>query len=110
MAGALPETLLRILRAHPRAGSAELCRLLGGVNRSTLARALRSLEGRVVGRGGSRRIRYALRRELRGSAAGLPVYRIDAAGRGHGESSALQRAASFRNSPRAGCARGRSST
>lgn len=83
MTSVLPETLLRILRAHPRVGSAELCRLLGGVNRSTLARALRSLEGRIVSRGGSRRIRYALRRELRGSAAALPVYRIDAAGRGH---------------------------
>lgn len=79
----LSETLLRLLREHPRAGSAELCRWLGGVNRSTLARALRPLDGLVLSRGGSRRTRYALRRELRGSAAAIPVYRIDEAGQGH---------------------------
>jgi hypothetical protein len=83
MTSPLSETLLRVLREHPRAGSAELCRWLGGVNRSTLARAVRSLGGLVLCRGGSRRTRYALRRELRGSAAALPVYRIDEAGQGH---------------------------
>jgi hypothetical protein len=77
------EDLLRTLRAHPRAGSAELCRLLGGINRSTLARALRSLGDCVISRGGSRRTRYALRRALRGSHASLPLYRIDASGQGH---------------------------
>lgn len=77
------DDLLRILRTHPRVASAELCRLLGGINRSTLARALQVLEGQVVSRGGSRRIRYSLRRALRGSGASLPLYRIDEAGQGH---------------------------
>lgn len=77
------EDLLRVLRANPRAGSAVLCRLLGGINRSTLARALQGLGDKVVSCGGSRRIRHALRRALRGSEIGLPLYRIDAAGEGH---------------------------
>lgn len=78
------ETLLRVLREHPRASSNELCRLLGGINRSTLMRAFQVLEdGRVISRGSSRRIRYALRRELRGSTAPLPLYRIDEEGQGH---------------------------
>ncbi|MDP2809129.1 MAG: type II toxin-antitoxin system HipA family toxin YjjJ [Rhodocyclaceae bacterium] len=82
MAKVLPETLLRVLRENPRAGSAELCRLLGDVNRSTLSRGLRSLASKVVSRGGSRRTRHALRRALRGSETSLPLYRIDEAGRG----------------------------
>ncbi|MDZ4251933.1 MAG: type II toxin-antitoxin system HipA family toxin YjjJ [Sulfuritalea sp.] len=77
------DDLLRALRTHPRAGSAALCRLLGGINRSTLARALRVLAGQVVSRGGSRRTRYSLRRSLRGSEAGLPLYRVDESGQGH---------------------------
>ncbi|WP_301102687.1 type II toxin-antitoxin system HipA family toxin YjjJ [Propionivibrio sp.] len=83
MTKVLPETLLRALREHPRTGSAELCRLLGGINRSTLARGVQVLEERVVSRGSSRRSRYALRRELRGSLAALPLYRIDETGQGH---------------------------
>ena len=78
-----PEALVRVLREYPRAGSAELCRLLGGVNRSTLMRGVQALGGLVTSRGGSRRTRYALRRELRGSTASLPLYRIDEAGHGH---------------------------
>ena len=77
------DDLLRVLRANPRAGSALLCRLLGGINRSTLARAVQALGDRVVSRGGSRRTRHALRRALRGSGQGMPLYRIDAAGEGH---------------------------
>ena len=77
------DDLLHALRTHPRVGSAALCRLLGGINRSTLARALQVLEGQVVSRGGSRRIRYSLRRPLRGSEDSLPLYRIDALGQGH---------------------------
>ncbi|MBI2315946.1 MAG: DNA-binding protein, partial [Betaproteobacteria bacterium] len=76
-------TVLRVLGENPRAGSAALCRLLGGINRSTLARALRSLGSRAVGRGAARRARHALRRALRGNEAPLPLYRIDADGRGH---------------------------
>jgi len=82
MTKVLPETLLRFLREHPRASSAELCRLLGGVNRSTLMRGVQALGGLVISRGGSRRTRYALRRELRGRTAPLPLYRIDEAGHG----------------------------
>ena len=78
-----PEALLRTLRANPCAGSATLCRLLGGINRSTLARGIQSLGDQVVSRGGSRRTRYAARRALRGALAPLALYRIDAAGRGH---------------------------
>ena len=37
----------------------------------------------MVSRGGSRRIRYSLRRALRGSEDSLPLYRIDEAGQGH---------------------------
>ncbi len=78
-----PETLLRTLRANPRAGSAALCRLLGGINRSTLARGIQSLGEQLVSRGGSRRTRYAARRALRGTSAPITLYRIDASGRGH---------------------------
>ena len=58
--------LLQALRAFPRAGS-----------------ALKTLGDAVVSGGGSRRTRYALRRELRGNARPIPLYRIDEAGRGH---------------------------
>lgn len=80
---ATPGDLIRVLRAHPRASGAELCRQLGGINRSTLMRLADQLGAAVVRRGGSRRTRYALRRALRGSDASLPLYRIDAQGDGH---------------------------
>ncbi len=82
MARLFTDTLLRVLRANPRAGSAELCRLLGGINRSTLARGLAGLGDRIVSRGGSRRIAYALRRPIRSALAALPLYRVDESGRG----------------------------
>lgn len=75
--------LLKILQAHPGMSSAELCRRLGGIDRSTLTRRLATLGGAVISRGGSRRTAYALRRALRGSDASIPVYRIDESGRGH---------------------------
>jgi hypothetical protein len=49
----------------------------------TLARWLKALAGNVIARGSTRRTRYALRRELRGSSAPLPLYRVDEAGHGH---------------------------
>lgn len=67
----------------PRAGSAELCRRLKGINRSTLARLVAQMDRDIIRLGGSRRIRYALRRNLRGRNAPLPLYRIDAEGTGH---------------------------
>ena len=75
--------LIEILRVHPGISSAELCRRLGGINRSTLSRRLAALGDAVISRGGSRRTAYALRRELRGSEAPVPLYRIDESGRGH---------------------------
>ncbi|MEN9904798.1 MAG: putative kinase YjjJ, partial [Pseudomonadota bacterium] len=77
MAKITPDDVLRVLRSHPQAGSAELCRLLGDINRSTLARAMQAVSAQVVVRGGSRRIRYSLRRSLRGSVEPLALYRID---------------------------------
>lgn len=77
------ESLMAALRRQPASGSAELCARLGGVNRSTLMRALRELGDSVVSCGRARRTRYALRRALRGDAQPIPLYRVDSAGRGH---------------------------
>lgn len=73
------DNLTRVLREHPRAGSSELCVRLGGINRATLMRALKTLGDAVVVGGETRRTRYALRRALRGSIAPMPFYRIDEA-------------------------------
>ena len=75
--------LIKILQAHPAIPTAELCKRLGGIDRSTLTRRLAALGEAVISRGGSRRTAYALRRALRGSDASIPVYRIDEFGRGH---------------------------
>jgi HipA-like C-terminal domain len=83
MASLNTNDLINILQAHPGIPSAELCRRLGGINRSTLTRRLGVLGGRVISRGGSRRTAYALRRRLRGSDAPISLYRIDETGRGH---------------------------
>lgn len=80
---ATPADLIRVLRAHPRASGAQLCRQLGGINRSTLMRLADQLGAAILRRGGSRRTRYALRRALRGRDEPLPLYRIDAQGDGH---------------------------
>ena len=47
----------------------------------TLHRLLKEFGDRVVATGKARRTRYALRRELRGVAAPLPLYEIDSTGR-----------------------------
>lgn len=73
----------KILRATPRLGSAELRERLGNISRATLKRTLDEVRDELVVRGGSRRIRYALRRALRGRSEPLPLFRIDAQGRGH---------------------------
>lgn len=77
------DTLTRILREHPRAGSKELCARLNGISRATLTRALKTLGAAVIIGGGSRRTRYALRRPLRGNTAPVPLYRVDEQGQGH---------------------------
>jgi len=75
--------LRQALMKHPRASGAELCRLLKGVNRSTVMRLVAQIEGEVIRRSGSRRTRYVLRRALRGRNDSLPLYRIDVSGTGH---------------------------
>lgn len=74
--------LYTALRPGPLAG-AELRRALGGISAATLSRMVASASAGIVRRGGSRRIRYGLRRSLRGQAETLPLYRIDAQGIGH---------------------------
>jgi hypothetical protein len=75
--------LRNALMKNPRAGGTSLCNSLNGINRSTLARLIAQIDHEVIRRGGSRRIRYALRRTLRGRSDALPLYRIDAEGVGH---------------------------
>ena len=75
--------LRNALSKNPRLSGADLCRQLKGINRSTLARLIAQIDSEVIRRGGSRRIRYALRRSLRGRSESLPLYRIDAEGGGH---------------------------
>lgn len=77
------DDLARMMRAHPRAGSTELCARLKGISRATLTRALNALGDAVLTGGASRRTRYALRRPLRGHAAPIALYRIDEHGHGH---------------------------
>lgn len=83
MANLSSDLLLQTLRRNPRAGSKDLCSLLGGINRSTLTRNVIALGGQVIGLGSARRSRYALRQPLRGDLAELPLYRIDEHGNGH---------------------------
>lgn len=78
----LPD-LRRALTREPPVSTRDLCRRLGGVDRATLLRWVRRLEGEVVRLGQARRSAYALRRALGGRLASLPLYRIDAAGSGH---------------------------
>lgn len=75
--------LRRVLLATPRATSATLCAALNGINRSTLNRIISQIDAEVIHRGGSRRTRYALRRDLRGRQAPMPLYRVDISGAGH---------------------------
>ncbi|MBK1654975.1 hypothetical protein CKO29_09695 [Allochromatium vinosum] len=71
------------LTRDPPVSTRDLCRHLGGVDRATLLRWVRRLEGEVVRLGQARRSAYALRRAIRGRLEPLPLYRIDAAGTGH---------------------------
>jgi hypothetical protein len=51
-----------------------------GISVATLHRLLPALGARLVSAGAARRTRYALRRELRGTAADLPLYAVDDTG------------------------------
>jgi hypothetical protein len=73
--------LVRALRTHRPAHAGVLAATLG-VSQATLSRALRALGSELVVRGAGRRTRYALRRPVRGNAAPVPLYAIDAEGRG----------------------------
>jgi hypothetical protein len=73
--------VLTILRLTHRLPAADLLARLG-VSRATMTRAIRTLGAAVVTRGQARRKAYAARRALRGDVAPLPLFRVDAAGRG----------------------------
>ncbi|RQP25778.1 type II toxin-antitoxin system HipA family toxin YjjJ [Piscinibacter terrae] len=51
------------------------------VSRATLHRLLKEAGGQVVAAGKAQQARYALRRAIRGEAADLPLYEVDAQGR-----------------------------
>ena len=70
-----------VLRSLAPAGAADLAARLD-VSLPTMLRILREQGERVVRIGTTKNARYALRRPLRGVAKPIPVYRIDAAGRG----------------------------
>ena len=72
--------LTAILARRAAVGAAGLAEQ-AGVSVATLHRLLQELGAAVVAMGKARRARYALRRPLRGDAAELPVYEVDAAGR-----------------------------
>lgn len=74
------DRLATVLGRQPAASARELAAILG-VSVPTLHRMLAELDGRVLAAGKARRVRYALRRPLRGVEAELPVYRVDRAGR-----------------------------
>lgn len=75
--------LRQVLTQNPPVSTRELCRRLGGIDRATLLRRVRRLEGEVVRLGQARRSSYALRRAMRGRLEPLPLYRLDASGAGH---------------------------
>lgn len=72
--------LLRILRERGMTPAADLRAALG-ISPASLARVVGGLGEQIVRIGRARASRYALRREVRGLPAELPVYRVDQAGR-----------------------------
>lgn len=75
------DQLTAVLARRSAVGAAEVAGPLG-VSIPTLHRMLQGLgDGMVVNTGKARRSRYALRRDLRGELAPLPLYEVDAAGR-----------------------------
>jgi hypothetical protein len=75
--------LRQALMHDPPVSTRELCRRLGGIDRATLLRWVRRLDGEVVRLGQARRSSYARRRSVRGRREPLPLYRLDASGAGH---------------------------
>ena len=74
------DQLTAVLRRRAASSAPELAVALG-VSLPTLQRMLRERAGEIVGAGKARRSRYALRRAVRGQAAPLPLYEVDASGR-----------------------------
>ncbi|MES3014841.1 MAG: type II toxin-antitoxin system HipA family toxin YjjJ [Pseudomonadota bacterium] len=74
------DQLTTVLARRSAVGAAEIAGPLG-VSIPTLHRMLQALGDAVVSTGKARRSRYALRRDLRGEMAPLPLYEVDSAGR-----------------------------
>jgi len=79
----LHSDLRRALMSEPPVSTRDLLQRLGGIDRATLSRWVRHLDGEVVRLGQARRSAYALRREVRGRLEPMPLYRLDASGAGH---------------------------
>jgi hypothetical protein len=75
----IADETLRTLRTWGRMPAGDLRARLQ-VSRATLMRAVAALGPAVVARGRARRTAYAARRAIRGSAAPLPLYRVNANG------------------------------
>lgn len=73
--------ILGILRTWHKMSAGELL-TRAQVSRPTLMRAVRSLGQQVVARGRARRTAYAARRAVRGIDRSIPLFQIDAEGRG----------------------------
>ena len=71
-----PESIVQLLRRHHRVPAAQLQEQLG-VSRATLMRTVQAAGDSVLTIGRARRTSYAARRQLRGSPAPLPVFRVD---------------------------------
>lgn len=74
------DQLTAVLARRANVGAADIAAPLA-VSIPTLHRMLQALGDAVVSTGKARRSRYALRRDLRGEFAPLPLYEIDSAGR-----------------------------
>jgi len=70
------ESIVQLLRRHHRVPAAQLQEQLG-VSRATLMRTVQAAGDSVLTIGRARRTSYAARRQLRGSPAPLPVFRVD---------------------------------
>jgi len=71
--------LVPLLRSRVPVSATEMAGMLG-VNRTTIVRVLGDFGDDLVVMGGSRRTRYALRRNVRGTGNRWPVFRIDEGG------------------------------
>jgi len=74
------DRLTPVLARRAAVGAADIAGSLG-VSIPTLHRMLPALGGSLVSTGKARRTRYALRRDLRGELAPLPLYEVDGTGR-----------------------------